>query len=132
MKDILTPTAILRFTLAVILLMHSVPSLVTGDVNKFGQLYLDKIGFAPFGLVLAWGIKLSHVVSAVLLVLNRFINLASLATIVVLVTGIVLIHFQAGWFVVGGGRNGMEFNILLISVFAYLMVLTPRPFSLKN
>jgi putative oxidoreductase len=27
-----------------------------------------------------------------------------------------MVHFQEGWFVVGGGRNGMEFNFLLICV----------------
>lgn len=30
--------------------------------------------------------------------------------------GIVLVHYQEGWFVVGGGRNGMEYNFLLICV----------------
>jgi len=28
--------------------------------------------------------------------------------------GIALAHFPDGWFVVGGGRNGMEYSVLLI------------------
>ena len=32
--------------------------------------------------------------------------------------GIELVHAPDGWFVVGGGRNGMEFSVLLIAVFA--------------
>ena len=26
----------------------------------------------------------------------------------------ILVHLPAGWFVVGGGRNGMEYSVLLI------------------
>ena len=28
--------------------------------------------------------------------------------------GIVLVHAPEGWFVVGAGRNGMEYSVLLI------------------
>lgn len=28
--------------------------------------------------------------------------------------GIVLVHAPHGWFVVGAGRNGMEYSVLLI------------------
>jgi putative oxidoreductase len=31
-----------------------------------------------------------------------------------LFAGIVLVHARDGWFVVGGGRNGMEYSVLLI------------------
>ena len=34
-----------------------------------------------------------------------------------LVMGILLVHREAGWFVVGLGRNGMEYSVLLIAVF---------------
>jgi len=32
-----------------------------------------------------------------------------------------MIHFSEGWFVVGGGRNGMEFNFLLIAALVTIM-----------
>jgi putative oxidoreductase len=44
--------------------------------------------------------------------------------------GIILIHFREGWFVVGGGRNGMEFNLLLI--FVLLSFIFPEGFTTKN
>lgn len=113
---------ILRLTVAVILLMHSVPGMFNGGIHDFGKLYLDQMGFAPFGLALAWAIKLSHVVCAILLVLNRFMKVATLMTIAVLVMGIIMVHGKEGWFVVGGGSNGIEYNILLISVLLYLLV----------
>lgn len=114
------PTLILRLTLAVILLMHSVPGMFSGGINDFGKLYLDPLGFAPFGLAIAWAVKLSHVACAALLILNRYIKAAAVVTIQILVLGIMMVHGREGWFVVGGGTNGVEYNVLLIAVFAYL------------
>jgi putative oxidoreductase len=116
------PTIILRITLFIILIMHSVPGMLNGGVYAFGSQYLNEVGFAPVGVPLAWAIKISHVVCAVLLLVNRYIIIASVITIIVLVMGIVMVHFKEGWFVVGGGRNGVEFNILLISALIYLML----------
>ena len=31
--------------------------------------------------------------------------------------GIILVHLREGWFVVGGGRNGVEYSVLLVSIF---------------
>jgi len=35
--------------------------------------------------------------------------------------GIVTVHFQEGWFVVGAGRNGMEFSFILIAVLLAIL-----------
>ena len=113
-------TLILRAGVAIILIMHSVPGMFDGGVNAFGNLYLNEIGFAPFGVFLAWTIKLSHTIAAILLLSNRYLIIATLITLPTLIMGIIMIHFKEGWFVVGGGRNGMEFNILLMCVLIYL------------
>lgn len=114
-------TFILRATVAIILLSHSVYAMFNNGINDFGNFYLNQIGFAPLGVPLAWAIKLSHIVCAVLLLLNKLVKLASVITIVILLAGIVLVHFKEGWFVVGGGRNGMEYNFLLICVLFAIM-----------
>ncbi len=114
-------TLILRIAVAITLLVHSIPGIFNNGINDFGNLYLNQIGFAPFGLYLAWAIKLSHIVCAVLLLLDKFVKVAAYTTIFILITGIYMIHFQEGWFVVGGGRNGMEFNVLLIFVLISIM-----------
>ena len=118
---ILDNTTILRFAVAVILLMHGIPGMFDNGVNDFGNLYLNQQGFAPFGVPLAWAIKLSHVAAAVCMVFQKFVKWACGITIFILIMGIVMIHFQEGWFVVGGGRNGVEFNFLLIAVLLTLM-----------
>ena len=103
-------TFILRLAVSIILLSHSIPGMFNNGINDFGNLYLNQVGFAPFGLVIAWAVKLSHIASALLSLLNKFVKWAAIITIVVLAAGIIMVHFKEGWFVVGGGRNGMEFN----------------------
>ncbi|WP_421795993.1 DoxX family protein [Haliscomenobacter sp.] len=114
-------TFLLRTAVAIILLTHSLPSIYTGDVNNFGNLYLNTVGFAPIGVPLAWAIKLSHVAAAICLLLDKFIKPAAIVTISVLLTGIVMLHFKEGWYVVGGGRNGWEYNFLLIVVLVAIL-----------
>ena len=107
-------TFLLRVAVAIILLMHSIPGMFNNGINDFFFFYLNEIGFAPIGIPIAWAIKLSHVAAAVCLLFNRFVKPASIITIFILISGIILVHFKEGWFVVGGGRNGAEFNFLLI------------------
>ncbi|GAA3756553.1 DoxX family protein [Flavobacterium ginsengiterrae] len=114
-------TLLLRIATAVILLTHSVFGMFNGGINDFGNLYLNQIGFAPFGVFLAWSIKLSHIIAAILLLINKYVKPAGFITIFILIMGIALVHFQEGWFVVGGGRNGVEYNFLLICVLLAIM-----------
>lgn len=115
---------LLRLAVAVILLMHSIPGMFNNGIHDFGELYLNQVGFAPVGLPLAWAIKLSHVICAICLLLDRFIKWPAIVTILILVVGIFMVHMQEGWYVVGGGRNGVEFNFLLIVVL--LTILFPN------
>ena len=126
MDRIITPTLVLRIALAAVFFMHGIPSIFTGAVNHFGNQHLNAVGFAPIGLPLAWAIKLSHVACAILLILNRYIRFVAIITIPILVAGIIMIHAAAGWYVVGEGRNGMEFNVLLISVLLYLAIINRK------
>jgi len=113
---------LLRIAVAIILLAHSIPGMFDNGINDFGKYYLDTKGFAPMGVILAWAIKLSHVAAAVCLLLNRFVIQAACVTILILVAGIVMVHWREGWFVVGGGRNGIEYNFLLIVVLLAIMI----------
>lgn len=113
---------ILHAAMAVILFAHSIPVIIDGSINDFGKQYLDAVGFAPFGIYLAWLIKGSHVISAVLFLINRYVQLAAYVTIFILMMGIVMIHYEEGWFVVGNGRNGMEFNFLMIIVLCSMII----------
>ncbi|ROI05836.1 DoxX family protein [Chryseobacterium sp. G0240] len=114
----------LHIALSVILLMHSTISIFSGDVNDFGLHYLNTIGFSPVGLYIAWAVKLTHLFSVPLLWLDRYLKPAAICNILIFVLGIYYVHWPNGWFVVGGGTNGVEFNFLLI--FCFLNLLFPE------
>lgn len=115
-KNIVKNNFLLRFPVAIILFIHGIGGVFNNGVNNFGNLFLNQIGFAPFGLFLAWAIKISHVITAICFILNKYIKITGIVSIFILLMGIFLIHFKEGWFVVGGGRNGWEYNFLLIFV----------------
>ena len=121
-----TDTTLLRFTTAIILLAHSIPSLTNGGVQVFGEQFLSPLGFGVLGVPVAWAVKLSHVAAAGLLLANKYIVPSCIATIIILFLGIVLVHWQHGWFVVGGGLNGIEYNVLLIAVLVSVMMQRER------
>lgn len=83
---------------------------------------MNKMGFAPFGVFLAWLVVITQIITSLLLLADKYVTISSLVNIGILVMGIVLVHFREGWFVVGGGRNGMEFNVVLIFVLLTLIV----------
>ncbi|MCP9751849.1 DoxX family protein [Ferruginibacter sp. HRS2-29] len=114
-------TFLLRLAVAVILLVHGLGGMFNNGVHDFGKFYLDQQGFAPLGVPLAWAIKISHVVVAVCLLAQKLVKWACAITIIILVAGIIMVHYPEGWFVVGGGRNGVEFNFLLIFVLLTIM-----------
>jgi putative oxidoreductase len=125
MNIISNNTFLLRLAVSTILVVHGIGGMFNGGINGFGQALNEwGIGLAPLGIPIAWAIKLSHLACVVSLLSDKYVKLTSLITIFILVMGIVLIHGREGWFVVGGGRNGMEFNFLL--VFALLTIMFPN------
>ncbi len=103
----------LKACLAIILTVHGVAGMFNGGVNGFGE-YLGTQGFGSLGVLIAWIIKLSHVIAAGCILLGKWQLWPSLFTILILIIGIFMVHLPNGWFVVGGGFNGIEFNLLLI------------------
>lgn len=120
---IFNDTFLLRLGVAVIFLSHSLHGIFTNnDVNDFGNLFLNKIGFAPFGVYIAWGVVMSQVVTSFLFIANKFVKISSVINIVILIFGIITVHFEEGWYVVGAGRNGMEFSFILIVVLFTILI----------
>lgn len=121
----------LRIAIIIIFLVHSLAGMFNNGVNDFGNLYLNQVGFAPIGVPLAWAIKLSHIALAFSLFTDKYLKATAFVTILILITGIFMIHLKEGWFVVGGGRNGVEFNFLLI--MSLLTIVYPNAINrLKN
>jgi putative oxidoreductase len=102
----------LRVTVAVLLGIHGFYRAFAGGVAGFGS-YLTISGI-PFGLSLAWLITVFEMAGSLLLLLGRFVSAVVPGFLLILVSGVVMVHAREGWFVVGGGRNGAEYSVLLI------------------
>jgi|CXWL01.1.fsa_nt_gi putative oxidoreductase len=103
---------ILRIALAVLLAAHGWVRLIHGGVVPFGE-WLTSQGL-PFGLVIASAITGIEIVGTVLFAIGVGVFALSILLSGIYAVGAVLVHFPAGWFVVGAGRNGMEYSVLLI------------------
>ncbi|MES1160273.1 MAG: hypothetical protein ABUM51_05935, partial [Bacteroidota bacterium] len=76
---------------------------------------------------LAWFVTLLSMVCSVTMIVRRLVVPACIGHLVILIFGIVLDHAHDGWFVVGGGRNGMEYSVtLIICLLAVLWAYWPR------
>jgi putative oxidoreductase len=117
---------IVRFLLAIIVGIHGLHGLLNpGSINGFGQ-YLGSLGF-PLGVALAWFLCILQVVCSLFLIVNRLVILACTLDIIILATGIMLIHIHEGWFVVGPGRNGVEYSLtLIVCLLSILLAYWPR------
>lgn len=103
---------LLRITVAGIIGAHGWARLIAGGVAPFGG-FLDSQGF-PAGFYWAAAVTGTEIIGSVLLLLGRFAAPLALLFSLIYATGITLVHAKAGWFVVGLGRNGSEFSVLLI------------------
>jgi putative oxidoreductase len=103
---------ILRCVVAGLIAAHGWARWVAGGVEPFGR-FLETQGF-PFGFALAIAITGVEIVGSILLICNRFVTPLCALFASIYTVGIALVHAKAGWFVVGLGRNGAEFSVLLI------------------
>jgi putative oxidoreductase len=111
---------LVRLLLAVMMGIHGVTRLVIDGVGDFG-LYLTETGF-PMGTAIAWAITLFEVIGSTAIALRFQVVPIAILFALELTMGIVLVHAPEGWFVVGAGRNGMEYSVLLVGCFVALAI----------
>lgn len=103
---------VLRITLAGLIATHGWARLLAGGVPPFGA-FLESQGF-PAGIAWAATVTGIEIVGSLLLLSARLVRPLTFVFAAIYAMGIVLVHAQAGWFVVGLGRNGAEYSVLLI------------------
>lgn len=118
----------LRCVLAALIAAHGWYRLTTGGIALFGA-WLDSQGW-PLSGAIATAVTLLEVFGTPLLVFGRFQFLLSLCYASIYTVGLVIVHLPFGWYVVGPGRNGMEYSVLLISAFL-ILAYQSRPLSLR-
>jgi putative oxidoreductase len=115
---------VLRLTVALIIGVHGWYRLLHWDAAGLGS-WLVSIG-VPLGMPIAYFITFLEAFGTLLLVMDWYVLPLCLLFIPIYVVGIVLAHLPDGWFVVGAGRGGSEFSVLLIGALACL-ALQARP-----
>jgi putative oxidoreductase len=109
---------IIRIAAAANMLIHGISRAVTGGVSGFDE-SLSSLGFPPYS---AFVVTAFELIAAVLIILNRWTSILSIFFCLELIMGIILVHGPEGWFVVGHGRNGSEYNVLLILCFVSIIL----------
>lgn len=109
---------LLRIGTAAMMLVHGVARAWLGIVDDFGVV-LNTWGF-PAGLALAWTITIVEIAGGALLAAGVFVRPLCAWFAFQLLMGIYLIHGRVGWFVVGAGRNGMEYSVMLLLCLAVI------------
>lgn len=104
---------LLRLVLAGLIAAHGWARLLEGGVVPFGG-WLDSRGL-PFGVVIAGAVTAIEILGTPLFALGRFVAPLALVYSAIYAVGIYMVHAPAGWFVVGLGRNGAEYSVLLIA-----------------
>lgn len=103
---------VLRVVLAGLIAAHGWARFTGGGVVPFGE-WLVSQGL-PVGFFIAAAVTAIEILGTPLFALGRVVApLAALYSAIYLV-GIAMVHAKAGWFVVGAGRNGAEYSVLLV------------------
>lgn len=122
--------ASLRVLVALLLVVHGVARMALGIVDDFGG-FLSGVGF-PLGTGLAWLITGTEILGGAMLAAGRLVRPLALVFSVELLVGIALVHAREGWFVVGAGRNGVEYSVLIIAVLLAVAYAAPAGARVAN
>ena len=90
----MSPIAIVRLTVAILLGIHGFSRAFTGGVHPFGNFLASQ--HIPYGHVVAWAITVFEMAGSICLLTNRFVRIAALGHLAILVTGIALVHAKNG------------------------------------
>jgi len=107
-----TTGGILRVVTGLLLAAHGSIRMYAGTVGDFGG-FLHSKGL-PAGTAIAWTLTLVEILGGILLAAGLFRRWLAAFFIIELLAGIVLVHAQNGWFVVGYQSGGVEYSVLLI------------------
>lgn len=103
-----------------VFMAHAIARLVDYSLPGFGE-FLESKGF-PLGFYLAWAITLFELIGGLCMFSGYFVRLFCIGEIIVLVTGIITVHWQNGWFVVGKTLGGIEYSVVLIVVLIAVFI----------
>ncbi len=116
--------AALRMMMGVVFILHAVVRVYNNTLPNFGQ-FLDGKGF-PFGYYIAWVVTLFELVGGILMFFRYFVRIFCLGEIIILIVGIITVHWESGWFVVGMSLGGAEYSVVLITILFAIYIAERR------
>jgi putative oxidoreductase len=123
------PIIALRIAVAILLGIHGYYRCFVGGVAPFAG-WLDTLGLP--GTLCAWSVTIFEMVASILLLVGRFVRWVTPGFALILAVGIGTVHASSGWFVVGAGRNGVEYSVLLLVCLGVLFAAhSPRSDRLR-
>ncbi|MDH3297378.1 MAG: DoxX family protein [Gemmatimonadota bacterium] len=108
---------ILRIVLGVIFIAHGWPKVgsMAGTADFLGGLGV------PAPLVAAWAITVLELCGGLLLLIGFLVTPVALLLTAHMLMGIVLVHAANGFYVIGLGAGGIEFNLILAAAAMMLV-----------
>jgi putative oxidoreductase len=110
--------AALRVSMGIIFVTHGLARVYYNSLGDFGN-FLNTKGFVV-GVLLAWVITIGEIVSGSFLALGYKVKYCVIFHAVVILSGILMVHINNGWFVVGHSSGGIEYSVLILMVLLYL------------
>jgi len=105
-----------RIAAAGTMVIHGIARVALGGVVPFGG-FLSQQQHLPFGVAIAWVLTVVEIAGGLVLAAGFARRCLALWFAAQLAVGIAMVHASSGWFVVGAGRNGAEYNVVLIVCF---------------
>ena len=114
-----------RLLVALLIGIHGWYRLSAGTSPGFGD-WLATKGI-PLAHAVGWGVTIGEIVGSACLAIGLCVRPFALLFMAIYAMGILLVHAPEGWFVVGAGRNGMEYSVLLIGSLALIALRIREP-----
>lgn len=117
LRHLMSPSksiAALRMVCGAIFILHAAARIYNNTLTGFGD-FLQEQGF-PVGYVLAWLVTGFELIGGILMIFRIGVKLFCIIESLILITGIITVHWKYGWFVVGQTMGGMEYSVVLISI----------------
>ena len=112
--------ASLRMMAGIVFILHGGVRVYNNTLPGFGDFLQDK-GF-PFGFYLAWAVTLFELIGGILMFFRYFVKIFCIGEMIILITGIITVHSENGWFVVGRSLNGIEYSVVLITILTAIFI----------
>jgi len=112
--------AALRMMMGIVFILHAGVRVYNNTLPGFGD-FLNGKGF-PFGFYLAWAVTLFELLGGILMFFRFFVKIFCIGEMIILITGMITVHSENGWFVVGRSLNGIEYSIVLITILTAIFI----------